>query len=344
MEHYPIRIQSYIADATSRSVYFVPSNPDSPATAAKTIVQRLRAAYEPVKAGRWALEHKLLRDTPSCLPASNFPPGRQPQPRYTHFLSLSHYQSHGFVYMSNRPENDPLESLGSDGQGALSPQAATALTPAGSPMTPTQMQQSIPSPHTATKQGAPAEAQPMTMITLDPLSYSSFFAMTLRTCAPLWTQRHTVVVTSDEVYDVADFRVRIGDVRQVQPKSRLRGAIVEIEYRGPGKSSQSQIAHPDMLQDTAEYTEDLALGKQSPLDQLASDEDWEVGEALIREFWSNISVPGAREAIRIPGIGTESREAVKAVGSTPEDARGSINRIAGVDLARQYMEVLKFYR
>lgn len=164
--------------------------------------------------------------------------------------------------------------------------------------------------------------------------------MTLRTCAPLWTHRHTVVVTSDEVYDVADFRIRIGDVRQVQPKSRLRGAIVEIEYRGPGKSLQS-----DMLQDPVDGEVGDTGPVRLPPNQLPCEEDWEVGEILIREFWSNISVPGAKEAIRVPGVGTESANATRAGGSGAENIRGGgVDRLAGTDLARQYMEVLKFYR
>lgn len=164
--------------------------------------------------------------------------------------------------------------------------------------------------------------------------------MTTKFCQPLWNHRYTVVVTSGEAYEVGDFRVRIGEVRQTVPRPRLRGAIVEIEYHGPGQRQ----SEPDPNREPEEDW-DFAppLPHYPPREViLPTDEDWELGVILIRELWENFSIPGATESIQVPGLGLERRDYFEK-GASAHTARNKAS-LVGVDLARQYMDVFKFYR
>ncbi|KAL1954948.1 hypothetical protein VTO42DRAFT_406 [Malbranchea cinnamomea] len=334
-------------------VYFIPCNPNAP-TALSSVVEKLQATYSPVSSGRWALEHKLLRDTPSCLPPSAYAPLPQLQPRSMQFLSHSHYQSHGFIYISNRPDPDPwCPPGGTPGTSTVPTPIQTNTSASGTPSSQSSAQKQPASQQTQEKgRGLPPQAD-RTMITMDPQSFGSFFSMTLRACEPLWCLRHTVTVQSGVSFTVSDFHVRVGDVRQTHPVNRTRGTVVEIEYRGPVSLSTGAAGKgpdtPDGSDDV--FGEDILVPpppqtQSARKEPIPTQEDWEDGAALIREFWSTIAVPGAREAILVPGIGTESQEAL-TLGKTRLTAEGAgeaNNGIAGVDLARQYMEVFRFNR
>ena len=325
---------------SQNSVYFVSSNPNAP-TALASLVEKLQATYSATPSGRWALEHKMFRDTPSCLPPSSYSPLPQLQPRSMQMLSLSHFQSHGFIYVSNRPDPDPwdLALKNTPTNTATGPKP----TP-GNPQNPTaqpQQPQSTPSLPPADR----------TMTTMDPQSFNSFLAITLRACEPLWCLRHTVIVQGGVAFTVSDFHIRLGDVRQTQPVNRVRGTVVEIEYRGPSSYSGDIASVPADITDGDLSGQNILLPPRPPSQTahkapILTPEDWVDGAALIREFWSTISVPGARDAILVPGIGTESREALSQ-GKTrlTADGAGDANDgVVGVDLARQYMEVFRFNR
>ncbi|EER28777.1 hypothetical protein D8B26_000944 [Coccidioides posadasii str. Silveira] len=332
-------------------LFFIPANPNS-STALGTVANQLRAAYNAVPTGRWALEHKLLRDTPSCLPPSAYAPLPQLQPRFMHFLSLSHFQSHGFVYISDRPSPDPW----APSQPHHS-QAGIHAHPAQQQIPP----QSSSSNRLVKEEDAPqvsrssSSSSSWTMMTLDPASFNSFLAITLRACEPLWCHRHTMLVTGGTIFEVGDFRIRIGDLRQTQPVQRVRGCIVEIEYRGPGQTVTPKDS--DWYLPVSEPATSAALGVEDGFlgigggagdaeEELLTEEDWVVGEKLIREFWGRFSVPGAKEAIRVPGLLTETNKARQRGTKrlTTMDAGMTNTGIAGADLARQYMELLRFNR
>ncbi|KAL3452443.1 mediator complex, subunit Med20 [Aspergillus insuetus] len=327
-------------------VFFIPSNPNA-STALATITERLSSSFaeEPALLGRWALEHKLMRDTPSCLPPSASQ--RQAAPKFMQFLSLSHYPTHGFIYASQ-----PLESGNAPG-GA----GATVTT------TPSSSQSSQTTTATA----------PMIMTTVPHQSTASLYQHFVYACQPFWAPRHIVTVQGGMVYEIGDFRVRVGDVRQTQPAVRVRGTVVEIEWRGPSLVSTLSAVYQARKQRTGrasglyswqegegEENDNLGHGMAFTDGVEEADIDTEYGAtaSLIREFWAKLGVEGAREAILVPDIGKEAKrrlhemkpEDKQAPGRTWKDDEGAQqtdedpDSDAGVDVARQYMEIFRFNR
>ncbi|KAJ5745192.1 Mediator complex subunit Med20 [Penicillium odoratum] len=312
-------------------VYFIPSHPNS-STALAAITERLRSAYpdeELIPLGRWALEQKLMRDTPSLIPASaNTQSGK---PRYMQFLSLSHYPTHGFIYTSEPPEK-PFHP----------PHA-----PAGaSPSPPPPMAQSQPqflslsqSTSNSNSFTASSESSPMIMTILPMPSFGTLFHHFTYACQPFWAHRLTVAVPNGVIYDVGDFRVRVGDVRQTFPTARPRGTVIEIEWRGPTvvDSITNMSAEGVDGQD-----EDSGIDVKFSIEESDVDAEYVATAALIREFWGRLGVQGAREAILVPGVGNEVKDRLKKL--RDEKKNGNEVDMEGADIARQYMEVLRFNR
>ncbi|RHZ59544.1 hypothetical protein CDV55_102116 [Aspergillus turcosus] len=329
-------------------VFFIPANPNS-STALAAITERLHSAVaeEPVAIGRWALEHKLMRDTPSCVPGSG--PQRAAQPRYMQFLSLSYYPNHGFIYTSQSPEKT--------GQGQTPvPNAATpqpGLTPTSGSATRSNT--------------AAAGGSGMVMTTVPLPSSGALFKHFVYACQPFWCHRHTVAVPGGMVYDVGDFRVRIGDVRQTQPAARVRGTVVEIEYRGPSMVTSISAQYvessrgvnlggaTDVSDNDRDSGIDLALF--GSIEDADIDAEYIATAALIREFWTKLGIEGAREAILVPDVGREVKAQLKKLklqekmGQTAPRNEGHAlqqdddpDPDAGTDLARQFMEIFRFNR
>ncbi|KAL2809702.1 mediator complex, subunit Med20 [Aspergillus granulosus] len=326
------------------SVFFIPSNPNAP-TALATITERLNSAFgeEPALLGRWGLEHKLMRDTPSCLPPSTLQ--RQTVPKLMQFLWLYHYPTHGFIYASQ-----PLDN-------GNSPAGATANT------APSSLQSSQ----------AAAVTPPMIMTTVPHQSTASLYQHFVYACQPFWAPRHTVTVQGGMVYEIGDFRVRVGDVRQTQPAVRVRGTVVEIEWRGPSLASTLSALYQSRKQKTgkasgsysfneeeSEVDDDSGIGMAFPdsVEEADIDAEYAVTASLIRDFWAKLGVDGAREAILVSDIGKEAKRRLRELKQhgnqgpsrtekhdesgqqTDEDPDPD----AGVDVARQYMEIFRFNR
>ncbi|KAE8392376.1 mediator complex, subunit Med20 [Aspergillus alliaceus] len=337
-------------------VFFIPSNPNA-STAFATVTERLHSslADEPVLVGRWALEHKLMRDTPSCLPASASQ--RPAQPRYMQFLSLTYFPNHGFIYTSPSPEQAAHAQSGAGSPGAVAARA-TPVSPAPTPQqagTPTQ---------------APMPGQPAMVMTTVPLpACSTLFQHFVYACQPFWCHRHTVTVPGGVVYDVGDFRVRIGDVRQTQPAARVRGTVIEIEWKGPSlvtsiSSLFAQSKRPfgsprgdGLSHDEEDSVIDMAF--PDGVEEADIDAEYVMTATLIREFWARLGIEGAREAILVPDVGREAKEQLRKLKqreslrvrqkSTSVDGSGQQldedpNPEAGVDVARQFMEIFRFNR
>ncbi|KAB8072951.1 mediator complex, subunit Med20 [Aspergillus leporis] len=337
-------------------VFFIPSNPNA-STAFATVTERLHSslADEPIPVGRWALEQKLMRDTPSCLPASASQ--RPAQARYMQFLSLTYFPNHGFIYTSQPPEKTPHAQPSAGSPGTVASGAASPVTP-----TPAQSQQ------TAT---APAPTNPdysaMVMTTVPLPACSTLFQHFVYACQPFWCHRHTVTVPGGVVYDVGDFRVRIGDVRQTQPAARVRGTVVEIGWKGPSlvtsiaslyaqsKKALRGLGDGGLLDDDNDSGIDMAF--PDSIEEADIDAEYAATATLIREFWARLSIEGAREAILVPDVGKEVKDQLRKLKQQGnQKSQRSFNDgegqqvdedpdpEAGVDVARQFMEIFRFNR
>ncbi|KAJ5737974.1 Mediator complex subunit Med20 [Penicillium malachiteum] len=324
-------------------VYFIPAHPNNTQSAG-VIVERLRSAYSDEDlspAGRWSLEQKLMRDTPSLLPASANPSAGKP--RYMQFLYLTHYPKQGFVYTSEpteKPYHPPsATSPGSSNATPIPQGIAQAPTPSATstqPLSQTQSQSSMGNSFTAS-----TDVPPMLMTILPMQSYSMLFQHVVYACQPFWAHRLTVSVQQGVIYDVGDFRVRVGEVRQTYPVARSRGIVVEVEWRGPTLldtlgSSQTGSGSGVSL-GNGEQDADSGIDVDFAIEEADIDAEVAATAELIKEFWTRIGVPGAREAIMVPGFGKEVKERLRKV-------EGEADLYAGTDLARQYMEVLRFNR
>ena len=83
---------------------------------------------------------------------------------------------------------------------------------------------------------------------------------------PLWTQRQVLTVGNGQAWEIGDFRVRVGEVRQGGSAQQSRGVVVEVEWEG-GEA-----------------------------------DDWESAEGVIRGFWDALGVKGSRECLVVAGM------------------------------------------
>lgn len=97
--------------------------------------------------------------------------------------------------------------------------------------------------------------------------------------SPLWSHRQTLHVGNGVAFEMEDFRVRVGEVRQGQT-ALVKGTIVEVEW----------LAAADG--DSEEQT------------------DWDTAQLVIRAFWDTLGIEGAREVIRVPGSGNKGFDLV----------------------------------
>lgn len=198
------------------------------------------------------------------------------------------------------------------------------------------------------------DAQPMVMTTLPSSSFGTLFHHFTYACQPFWCHKLTLVVPGGIIYDVGDFRVRIGEVRQSFPGNRVRGSLVEIEWRGPSVIETVIASRGNRGDQDADSGIDVDF---SVIEEGDVDAEYASTAVLIREFWSRISVDGAREAILVPGVGKEVKDQLRRyrTGSVKKTEDVALNLggmvveedpdpSAGADLARQYMEVLRFNR
>lgn len=297
-------------------------------------MERLRSVFgdEAVPVARFSLEHRLMRDTPSCLPASAHSPNPPPKARYIQFLFLTHYPSHGFLYTAE-PEDLPA-----------------SVNAARTPSSPLNPSSAVKNPR-------------LVMTTIPRPSYDTLYQHFMHACEPLWCHRHTVTVPQGIIFDVGDFKVRLGDVRQTQPMTRVRGTIVEIEWRGPSLTASLPLPFDRDEGNNGEMSVDPAIDP-ALIPESDLEEEYASGAQLIREFWTRLrgdGITGVREAIIVPDIGKEAkaqarrqdrirrRRGNKAAaegnggwGSSEQEDDPDPN--AGVDLARQYMEIFRFNR
>ncbi|KAI9795630.1 MAG: hypothetical protein M1835_005415 [Candelina submexicana] len=226
---------------TVTGVYFIPDSAGAPTL--ENIKDKLIKRYQPQPQARWTLEHRLMRETvPSNVTEDNNPRAL----RYLQILSLSHHEGKSYLNIS-------------------APQSQTGA----------QSTASTPMPD-----GGNDQVQAATMVTVPQGQTVELVQLMATKMGPLWTQRQTLHVSNGLSYDLQDFKVRLGEVKQGQ-NAILKGVIAELEW----------------LAGSGSHT----WGKQKD----AETDDWETGELIIRALWEGLDIPGSRETIRVPGVGQE---------------------------------------
>ncbi len=114
---------------------------------------------------------------------------------------------------------------------------------------------------------ADSSGEPATIISIPSGPQTEeFVQLMVSKFGPLWTQRQTLVLGNGQAFEIGDYRVRLGEIRQ-GATSLGRGVVGEVEWVGEG-----------------------------------DEEDWENAEGIIRPFWDQLCVVGARECFQVPGM------------------------------------------
>lgn len=225
--------QANIGTSANTRLFFIPSPLNSPnQTSLPLVVDRLTSIYNPTHLGRWTLDHRLLRDTSSILPQSDIPP------RFVQFINLSYIGGKSFVAVSPQPTTDLRDTKGPAGVNAG---------------------------------GSIDKESGMTMIEIPAGSELEFLTLITKKMEPLWVFRQHVRVDNGQTFETDDWRIRVGDVRQVT-QARVRGCVVEVQV------------------------------KEQPYEGADGENDWAVNEAILKRFWKRLGIEGAREYIRVPGV------------------------------------------
>ncbi|KAL6716838.1 hypothetical protein ACLMJK_004750 [Lecanora helva] len=206
------------------------------------ILNRLTSTYNPSPLPPWTLSHRLFRETPTEPTADKS--RASPQQRYLQTLALSHHAPRAYVAITST--NAPPQSR--------------AMTPASS--------SNISTAETAS-------GEPATLISIPSgSSHEDFVQLVVSKLSPLWQQRQVLTVPQGYAFEVGDFKVRIGELRQGGAgggggAQMGRGTVVEVEWSG---------------------------------DEEKGEEDWESAEAVIGAFWDGLGVKGAKRAFWFPGL------------------------------------------
>lgn len=94
---------------------------------------------------------------------------------------------------------------------------------------------------------------------------------------PLWQPRQILNAANGQAFEIGDFRVRIGEVRQGGGGGgqMARGTICEVEWVGGDDEDEEE----------------------------KKTEDWDAAEAVIGGFWEGLGLRGARSVFNVPGLG-----------------------------------------
>lgn len=165
------------------------------------ILERLTARYNLNPLPRWALEHRLFRETAKAtsFEASSGDDGPKPQRhRYLQVLNLSYQPERSYV--------------------AITTTYASSQIQAGTPAT--------------SSSGGESSGDSATVVAMPSgIQSEEFVQLMISRFGPLWTQRHNVQISNGQAFEAGDFRIRLGEVKQGHGGApQGRGTIVEIEW------------------------------------------------------------------------------------------------------------------
>ncbi|MCJ1388824.1 hypothetical protein MMC18_001674 [Xylographa bjoerkii] len=221
-------------------VYFLPASSNvtsADGSSYQTVLTRLKSQYNISPLGRWTLDHRLFRGTPLEGIAYENLSEDGSKGQASRYLQM--------LYISTRPKYSYVVATTTS-----MPSQTRAGTPA-----------------TSSSNGESA-GEPAKVFSIPSGSQSEdFIHLIVARMGPLWMPRQVLQVNNGQVFEIGDFRVRIGEVRQGQGGiQQVRGTICEIEWTS---------------------------GEES---------DWVTGEDVVKSFWSALNIRGAREYIRVSGM------------------------------------------
>ena len=186
----------------------------------------------------WSLSHRLFRETPTGAP-SHLEKGKPSEQRYLQVLALSYHVPRTYVAITS----------------TNAPSQTQAATPASSDISGAE----------------PKSGDPASMISIPPGPQSEeFLQLVMSKLGPLWQQRQTLNVSHGHTFEVGDFWIRVGELRQGGGGSTQgeRGTVVEVQWNG-GEDGE---------------------------------DDWESAEAIVGSFWDGLGVRGAKKVFWVPGL------------------------------------------
>ncbi|KAK3177114.1 hypothetical protein OEA41_008442 [Lepraria neglecta] len=219
-------------------LFFLP-NQGADSSPTQDILARLTTHYNPSPTGPWTLSHRLFRETPSnAPPPANGPDrGKPPGPRYLQILTLSHHAPRTHVTITT----------------THAPSQTRAGTPASSNIS-----------------AEATSGEPATVISIPQgASSEEFIQLMMSKFGPLWQLRQILNVVNGQAFEVGDFRVRVGEVRQGGGGGGQigKGAVCEVEWVG-----------------------------------VEGEEEWEAAGPVITGFWEGLGIRGARRVFGVPGL------------------------------------------
>lgn len=230
------------------ALYFLPaSSPDSNPT--QDILAKLTSHYDASPLPSWTLSHRIFRETPfaqhppqpSPSPTNGVDKAKPPGPRFLQILSLSHHAPRTYV--------------------AITSTHAASQTRAGTPAS-----------SNISAEAASGGAATIVSIATGPSS-EEFIQLIASKFGPLWQQRQILSAGRVYAFEIGEFRVRVGELRQGGSGGGQmgRGAVCEVAWVG-------EEAGPEQ-------------------------EDWEAREVVVKGFWEGLALRGAREVYWVPGLG-----------------------------------------
>ena len=159
---------------------------------------------------------------------------KAPGPRYLQLVFLSYLPGRSYVAITSTP-------------------------------TPSQTRAGTPSSSNISTESS---GEPATVVSIPSGAQSEdFIQLLVSKFGPLWTQRPSLGVGYGLAYEVGDYGVRVGELRQGVGSAQLvRGVVVQVEWKEGNEG------------------------------------DWGEAEGLIRGFWETLGVKGAREILQVPGM------------------------------------------
>ncbi|KAL9074634.1 MAG: hypothetical protein Q9157_004333 [Trypethelium eluteriae] len=130
------------------------------------------------------------------------------------------------------------------------------------------------------------EAQSQTTISIPPDQVEGFLQLVASKLGGLWAPRPTLQVSGGSVYDLGEFFVRVGELRQAGSQVASRGLIVLIEEADQASSDENVSGGS------------ISLAGPATRDENRVDGDVTAARDTLRNVWDSLQMEGAKEFIR----------------------------------------------